>query len=295
VRRRDEGRRTKDRRTTHYMNMMAEKTLEDIEVDLLLEGVYRHYGYDFRNYSRPSVKRRLLLALEREGTGTLSGLQEKVLHDAACMNRLLQALSVNVTSMFRDPEFFAMFRSKVVPLLRTYPFVRIWNAGCSTGEEAYSLAILLSEEGLYDRCRIYATDMHGKALERAEAGTYPLPELERSAGAYRQAGGTSSFCSYYKARSGHGEMDPSLRRNMVFAEHNLVVDGTFNEFNVVLCSNVLIYFNQALKDRVHGLLYDSLAMFGVLGLGKQETIKFTSRQGCYKELDGAARLYRKVA
>jgi len=274
-----------------------EKTLADIEVDLLLEGVYRHYGYDFRNYSRPSVTRRLLLALEREGLATLSGLQEKVLHNASYMNRLLLALSVNVTSMFRDPGFYAAFRSKVVPLLRTYPFVRICNAGCSTGEEAYSMAIVLSEEGLYDRCRIYATDMSAGVLERAEAGTYSLSELRRSDDAYRQAGGTGSLSSFYKARShsDRAEIEPSLKRNIVFAEHNLVMDGTFNEFNVVLCRNVLIYFNRELQDRVHGLLYDSMVMFGALGLGKQETIKFTSRQRCYKELDGPTRLYRKVA
>jgi chemotaxis protein methyltransferase CheR len=291
--------------------------LVDIEIDLLLEGVYRHYGYDFRSYSRSSVKRRVLLTLEREGVSTVSGLQTKVLHDAACMNRLIHALSVNVTSMFRDPEFFATFRSKVVPLLRTYPFVRIWNAGCSTGEEAYSMAIVLSEEGLYDRCSIYATDISATALEKAEAGVYPLSELERSANTYRQAGGTGDFSAFYKpvgqgSQHGSGQtraesvptahrppptglLDPSLRRNIVFAEHNLVVDGTFNEFNVVLCRNVLIYFNRELQDRVHGLLYESLAMFGVLGLGKQETIRLTSHQGCYKELDGPARLYRKVA
>lgn len=272
-----------------------QKTLSDIEVDLLLEGVYRHYGYDFRDYSRASVKRRLLQSLEREGVSTFSGLQEKALHDAACMNRMLLALSVNVTSMFRDPAFYAAFRSKVIPLLRTYPFVRIWNAGCSTGEEVYSIAILLTEEGLYDRCRIYATDMHAGVLEQAEAGSYSISEIERSAAAYRQAGGTRHFSSFFSEGAGQAEIDPSLKRNIVFAEHNLVVDGTFNEFNVVLCRNVLIYFNRRLKDKVHGLLYESLAMFGVLGLGKQETIRFTSHEDCYREFDGPGRLYRKVA
>jgi len=278
---------------------MSDKTpesiLEDIEVDLLLEGVYRHYGYDFRDYSRPSVKRRVAQTVEREKAGTISGLQEMVLHDPSCMQRLLLALSINVTSMFRDPEFYAAFRTKVVPLLRTYPFVRIWNAGCATGEEAYSMAILLNEEGLYDRSHIYATDMNRVALQKAEAGTFPLAAVEECADAYRQAGGTRSLSSYYSDRSGRAQLDPWLKRNIIFAEHNLSTDGPFNEFNVVLCRNVLIYFNRDLQDRVHGLLYESLAIFGVLGLGKRETIRFTSHQACYKDLDGPARLYRKIA
>lgn len=271
------------------------KTVEDIELELLLEGLFQQYGYDFRDYSRASVMRRVVDAMQQEQARTISALQAKVLHDPECMGRLLLALSVSVTSMFRDPDFYMTFRSKVVPVLRTYPFIRIWNAGCSTGEEAYSLAILLREEGLQERSRIYATDVNKVALERAEAGTYPLRAMQQYADNYHEAGGTRSFTDLYTVRAGEGHLDPSLKRNIVFAEHNLVTDAPFNEFNVVLCRNVLIYFNRSLQDRVHNLLYKSLAIFGVLGLGKRETIRFTSHQDCYKELDGPARLYRKVA
>ncbi len=269
-------------------------TLENIEVALLLEGVYRHYGFDFRDYSLASIKRRVWQSVQREGLHTISGLQEKVLHDPECMARFLLALSINVTAMFRDPDFYLTFRNKVVPVLRTYPFIRVWNAGCSTGEEAYSMAILLKEEGLYDRCRIYATDMNKVVLESAEAGVFRLSAMEEYAANYRQAGGTGSFEGFYTAKRDKAIFEPSLKRNIVFAQHNLVTDGPFNEFNVILCRNVMIYFNRSLQDRVHNLLYDSLSMFGVLGLGKRETIRFTSRQGCYAELDGHARLYRKV-
>jgi chemotaxis protein methyltransferase CheR len=237
----------------------------------------------------------VLHAVQLEGVRTISGLQERVLHDAQSMKRLVGTLSVSVTSMFRDPDFYAALRHKVVPLLRTYPSLRIWNAGCATGEEVYSLAVLLREVGLYDRCHIYATDMESSALDRAEAGIYPLAAMQEYAHNYVQAGGTSALTNYYTVRSRVAVVDPSLRANIVFAQHNLVTDGAFNEFNMVLCRNVLIYFSRELKVRVHGLLYESLGMFGVLGLGKRETIKFTSHERCYRELDGATRLYRKVA
>ncbi len=273
---------------------MPDKTLEDIEIDLLLEGVYRHYGYDFRDYSLASVRRRVWQTARDEGACTISGLQEKVLHDVECLNRLLHALSINVTSMFRDPDFYLAFRKRVVPVLRTHPFIRIWNVGCSTGEEAYSIAILLREEGLYDRCQIYATDFNKAALQKAAAGVFSLPSMREYTANYSQAGGTASFPSLYEVKNGSATIDPSLKQNIVFTQHNLVTDSAFNEFNVVLCRNVLIYFNKTLQDRVHKLLYDSLSMFGILGLGKKETIRFTSHQGCYEELDGNARLYRKV-
>ena len=273
---------------------MPDKTLQDIEIELLLEGVYRHYGYDFRDYSPTSVRRRVSQVICNEGVRTISGLQEKILHDPECLNRLLDAFSIDVTSMFRDPDFYLAFRKKVVPLLRTYPFVRIWNAGCATGQEAYSMAILLKEEGLYERCRIYATDFNQAALRKAEAGALPVSAIKEYAANYSQAGGAGSFTDLYEVEDRVAILDPSLKRNIVFAQHNLAIDGAFNEFNVVLCRNVLIYFNKTLQDRVHKLLYDSLAMFGVLGLGKKETIRFTSHQGCYEELEGSVRLYRKV-
>ena len=273
---------------------MTEKTLEDIELRLLLEGIYQHYGYDFRDYSPASLKRRLGHAVKSEKVGTISGLQERVLHNREAMERLLLVLSVNVTAMFRDPDFYLAFRQKVVPILRTYPFARIWNAGCATGEEAYSLAILLSEEGLYDRCQIYATDMNTALLEQAEAAIFPTTTIQEYAANYARAGGTSDFSRMFRTGSDKASLDPSLKKNIVFAQHNLATDSAFNEFNVVLCRNVMIYFNRELQNRVHGLLYDSLAVFGVLGLGMKETIKFTSHQESYKELDAAARLYRKI-
>jgi chemotaxis protein methyltransferase CheR len=278
---------------------MPEKTREDIEIDLLLEGVYQQYGYDFRDYSRALLKRRILHTMRSENAGTISGLQEKVLHNAESVDNLFTSLSIGVTSMFRDPEFYLAFRQKVVPILRTYPFVRIWNAGCSTGEEAYSLAIVLNEEGLHDRFHIFATDMNTAALERAQAGTVALSVLPDYAANYKLSGGTADFLGLFT--NGSGRHQPSratlkafLKENITFAQHNLTTDAAFNEFNVVLCRNVLIYFNRDLQGRVHRLLYESLATFGILGLGKKETIKLTPYQNRYTELDSPNRLYRKI-
>ena len=268
--------------------------LEQIEIELLLEGIFRHYGYDFRNYAAASLKRRISHQLRVEGLQTISGFQERVLHDPACMERLLLALSINVTAMFRDPSFYSTFRRKVIPLLRTYPSVRIWHAGCSTGEEVYSMAILLQEEGLYDRCRLYATDMNRLVLERAANGIFPLRMMQEYTTNYLQAGGTRSFSELYTARGEYAIFDPLLRTNMVFAQHNLVTDRSFNEFHVILCRNVMIYFNKALQSHVHGLLYESLVKLGVLGLGSKEGLHFSSHAECYEELDAAERLYRKV-
>src|SRR2546430_13042476 len=240
--------------------------LEAIEIKLLAEGIYQHYGFDFRDYSQPSLKRRIFKRIYAEGLSTVSGLLEKVLHDPACMERLLLDLSINTTAMFRDPTFYLAFRQKVVPTLRTYPFVRIWHAGCSTGEEVYSMAMLLQEEGLYERCRIYATDINETVLQRAKEGIFPLSSMQENTSNYIAAGGTGNFSQYYTARYDHAIFRPSLRDNVVFAQHNLVTDASFNHFNVILCRNVLIYFNNVLQDRVQQLFLDSMEMFGVLGL-----------------------------
>jgi chemotaxis protein methyltransferase CheR len=269
--------------------------LEDIEVHLLTEGIYRHYGFDFRDYSLPSLRRRIWKRVYAEGLGTISGLIEKVLHDAACMERLLLDLSVNTTAMFRDPTFYLAFRRKVVPLLRTYPFVRIWHAGCSTGEEVYSMAILLQEEGLYDRCRIYATDINEAVLQKAKTGIFPIQTMQENTSNYISAGGTGTFSDYYTARYDYTIFRPSLRENVVFAQHNLVTDASFNHFNVIFCRNVLIYFNNALQDRVQQLFLESMEMFGILGLGKKETIRYTAVADNYEELDVEERLYRRTA
>src|SRR5881227_2969697 len=235
--------------------------LEQIEIQLLLEGIFRHYGYDFRGYAPGSLKRRLWHRAYAEGLTTISGLTEKVLHDAQSMERLLLDLSINTTAMFRDPTFYVAFRQEVVPLLRTYPFVRIWHAGCSTGEEVYSMSILLQEEGLYDRCRIYATDINESVLQKAKTGFFPIATMQENTSNYIAAGGKGTFSDYYTARYDYAIFRPSLRENVVFAQHNLVTDASFNHFNVILCRNVFIYFNNVLQDRVHQLFQQSLEMF----------------------------------
>lgn len=267
---------------------------EAVEVSLLLEAVYRHYGHDFREYAYASLKRRIRNVMQSEGVETISRLQERLLHDPECFQRFLLAVSVNVTAMFRDPDFFRGFRNRVVPLLRTYPFIRIWHAGCSTGEEVYSMAILLQEEGLYDRCRIYATDMDDAVLKQAMDGIVPLKALPQYEENYRQSGGKGSLSDYYTAAYGSARFRASLRENMVFSQHNLAMDGSFNEFHAILCRNVMIYFNRALQDRVHRLLYESLAMFGILGLGSKETLQFTPYERNYEQLAPSCKIYRRI-
>jgi chemotaxis protein methyltransferase CheR len=268
--------------------------LQDIEIGLLLDGLYRVHGFDFREYSRASIKRRILELMQAEKLETVSALQNKVLHDAACLDRLLLGLSVHATAMFRDPSFYLTFRKKVVPLLRTYPTVQIWIAGCSTGEEVYSLAILLQEESIYPKCRIYATDISQAVLRRARDGIFPLAAMRDYTNNYHQGGGKHEFSDYYTAQYGNVIFSSALRNNVVFSEHNLATDGSFNEFQVILCRNVMIYFNKDLQARVHNLLYDSLSMFGVFGLGNKESLKFTPRAGFYEHINENDKLYRKV-
>jgi chemotaxis protein methyltransferase CheR len=276
-------------RMSHYPSH-----LEDIEIRLLLEGIYQYYGFDFRNYAIDSLKRRICNLMQAENLSSISDLQKKVLHDPVYKERLLLELSVNVTGMFRDPGFYAAFRHHVIPLLKTYPFIRIWHAGCATGEEVYSLAILLLEAGIYHRCRIYATDINEELLNKAKAGVVPLRLMQEYARLYRQSGGTGNFSDYYTAVYNNGVFHSMLKKNIVFSPHNLVTDGSFNEFNVILCRNVLIYFNTQLQKRVHQLLYESLRTFGILGLGQQETLKMTSYEHLYEELIGNEKIYRKI-
>lgn len=269
--------------------------LERIEIELLLEALHRHYGYDFRSYAYASLKRRLWKYAEAEGVTTISALQDRVLHDPAAMERLLMSLSVNVTAMFRDPGFYRAFRETVVPLLRTYPFVRIWHAGCATGEEVYSMAILLQEEGLYDRTRIYATDINEVLLQKAREGIFPLDKMQEYTRNYLSAGGTHSFSGYYTAAYDGALFSPALRRNVVFAQHNLVTDRSFSEFNVILCRNVMIYFDRELQSRVHQLFYDSLPVYGILALGSKESLRFSPVEDHYEELSEREKIYRKVS
>ena len=274
---------------------MTRSDLEQLELRLLLEAVYSQYGYDFRGYSRSSLRRRVWRRVTEEGLQTISGLQEALLHDPAVMDRLLVDLSINVTSMFRDPTFYAALRQTVVPLLKTYPYVRIWNAGCATGEETYSLAILLHEEGLAERTRIYATDINEGVLRRAREGAFPLERMQEFTRDYIRAGGRQAFSDYYKVLGDKVRFEPSLAEPVVFAQHNLVSDHRFNEFHLIVCRNVLIYFDRALQDRVHGLFHESLVRFGMLALGHKESIRFTSHADSYTELDPAEKIYRRVA
>lgn len=271
-----------------------EDELERLEISLLVDGVYQHYGCDFRNYAYASLRRRVWNVVRSERLGTVTGLLERILHDSACMERFLAQLTVNVTAMFRDPTFYVAFREQVVPLLRAYPFIRIWHAGCSTGEEVYSMAILLQEEDLYRRCRIYATDLNELALKAARDGIFPLESMKEYAENYALAGGKATLEDYYTSASyDHVIFRQSLRKNVVFSHHNLATDGSFNEFNVILCRNVMIYFNPTLQARVHNLFYESLRRFGVLVLGHKESLKGTVRETSYEELDGRERIYRK--
>jgi len=268
--------------------------LERIEIELLLEGIFRHYGFDFRAYAYASIRRRLWKRIEEEGLASVSALQERVLHEPEMMEKLLLDLSINVTAMFRDPSFYVAFRQHVVPMLRTYPFIRIWHAGCSTGEEVYSMAMLLREEGLYDRSRIYATDINEVVLKRAKAGIFPLERMQEYTDNYLRAGGKKSFSEYYTAKYGGALFDQSLTKNVVFSQHNLVTDRSFSEFNAILCRNVLIYFDKTLQSKVHSLFYDSLVMFGVLVLGSKEILRFMPHEENYEQIAPPEKIFRKV-
>ena len=251
-------------------------------------------GFDFRHYARPSIERRVFRRVRAEDTGTIAGLAERVLDDLGCLERVLGDLSVLTTTMFRDPPLYRALRARVVPALRTYPFIRVWAAGCATGEEAYSIAILLDEENLYRRSRIYATDMNEAALARARTGRFPLGRMQEYTGNYIAGGGTRAFSEYFTVHGDEARFDPRLAENLVFAQHNLVTDRRFNEFNLILCRNVLIYFDRALQERVQNLLYGSLGMLGVLALGAKESLRSAPHQRCYEELEEGQPLYRRI-
>jgi len=267
----------------------------DLEVDNLLEGIVDRYGYDFRDYARPALDRRVRAFMKEEGMPGLRQLRDKLLGDPDTMQRFLSNLSVSVTSMFRDPGLYEIFRRDIVPVLRTFPFIRIWHAGCATGQEVYSMAILMQEEGLYDRCRFYATDMDESALRTAKEGIFSLHAMRKYTANYIASGGKGSFSDHYTARYNSAILKSSLKKNIVFANHNLVSDGSFNEFHVILCRNVLIFFNERLQARVHGLFHQSLANFGYLGLGAKESLAAGGCRKAYIEINAKHRLYRKIA
>lgn len=267
--------------------------ITDIEIRLLLDGIYQVYGYDFREYAEASLRRRLTQWLQKSGLGGFSEVQARVLRDRELFSGLLEGLTVNVSEMFRDPDFFKALRKEVVPHLKTYPFVKIWAAGCSAGEEAYSLAILLCEEGLESRYRIYATDINEKTLRQAEEGIYPLERMRQFTQSYQKAGGTRAFADYYTARYDRAILSRDLRNNMVFASHNLAVDAGIGEMQLVLCRNLLIYFKTALKDRALKLFDEGLSNGGFLCLGMKESLSNRGIAGGYREIARGMRIYRK--
>jgi chemotaxis protein methyltransferase CheR len=263
-------------------------TAFDIELPLLLEAVYRKYHYDFRGYAAASLKRRLTQAMDRFGCRTLSQLQDRLLHEAALFPALLDFLTVQVSEMFRDPAYFRALREKVVPLLRTYPSLKVWVAGCSTGEEVYSMAILLQEEGLLERSLIYATDINAGALERAQAGIYDAARIGGFTENHRKSGARSSLSDYYTAAYGKAVFDKSLKTNIVFADHSLSTDSAFSEVQ-------LVYFDRQLQDRVLGLFSDSLCRKGFLGLGAKESLRFSSHSYAFSDFAPGDKIFQKEA
>ena len=272
---------------------MTPSEVEDVEIRLLLEGVQQVYGYDFRDYAAASIKRRLTQWLAESAFATYSEAQSRLLRDPEVFFSLLQGITVNVTEMFRDPAFFRAIREQVVPFLKTYPFVKIWHAGCASGEEAYSLAILLNEEGMAGRYRMYATDIDEVVLQKAAEGVMPMTTMQKYTRNYQKAGGTASFADYYTARYDRAILAADLKKSIVFAPHNLAVDAEFGEMNMVLCRNVMIYFKPALKDRCLRLFDNSLLPGGFLCLGLKETLERKKLGERYSELAPMTRIYRK--
>ncbi len=267
--------------------------VEDLEIQLLLEALFQRYHYDFRNYARASIKRRLTQARLQLGFSSISSMQDSLLHDTATLPLLLGYLTVQVSEMFRDPAYFRALREKVVPHLRTYPSLKVWVAGCSHGEELYSLAILLREEGLEERTIFYATDINPAALAAAEAGVYPLELIRKFTENHQKSGGKSSLSDYYTADYGRAIFDKSLRSRVVFSDHSLVTDAVFGEMHLISCRNVLIYFDRPLQDRAIGLFRDSLARKGFLGLGSKESLRFSSHAGAFAEFARDEKIYQR--
>lgn len=266
----------------------------DIEIGLLLEAVFARYGHDFRDYAPAALKRRIVQALPRFGCESVSQLQDRVLRDPSAFSQLLQQLTIQVSDLFRDPPYFRAVRERVIPLLVTYPSVKLWIAGCANGEEVYSFAILLDEAGLLERSVIYATDVHPEALRRAEEGVYTLDRFARFTQNYQQAGGTRSLSDYYVAAYGGAVFDRRLRRNVVFSDHSLATDSAFAEVQMVSCRNVLIYFNRRLQDRAVGLFADSVCPLGFLGIGARESLRLTRHADGFADFAPEERIYRRI-
>ncbi|MBN1314043.1 MAG: protein-glutamate O-methyltransferase CheR [Anaerolineales bacterium] len=266
--------------------------IENIEIDLLLEAIYQRYGYDFKNYARASIERRARGFLAHSGYSKISELIPRLLHEEYFFEQLVKEFSITVSDMFRDPPVYRAIREKVVPFLKTYPYIKIWHSGCATGQEVYSLAIVLKEEGIYDRATLFATDFNDTALDQAREGIYGLDAVKQFTINYQQAGGTGSFSEYYHAQYDSMIINPALKKNITFANHNLVTDSVFGEMHFILCRNVLIYFNKELKNRVLDLFKESLIYGGFLCLGSKESLMFTSVNNDFITIDESCKIYQ---
>jgi chemotaxis protein methyltransferase CheR len=266
---------------------------DNAELQSLLEAIYQTYGYDFRHYSQASIRRRILQRSTRSNLPDLATLQNKILHDKNFFNTLLMDFSINVTEMFRDPSFYLVLRQTVIPILKTYPIVRIWNAGCSSGEEIYSTAILLREEGLQSKSLIYATDFNEVILQKAREGIFPSERMKIYTSNYQQAGGKESFTNYYALKNNVAVMDNTLKKNIIFSTHNLATDGVFGEMHLIMCRNVLIYFDKELQNKVIGLFHESLVRKGILCLGSKESLRFTNYNQMFDELIAQEKIFQK--
>ncbi|CAN5144562.1 chemotaxis protein CheR [soil metagenome] len=273
---------------------LVTSSIEDIEIQLLLEALYQHYHYDFRHYARASIKRRLVQARAQLGYDSISAIQAEVLRDATLLPRLLDFLTVQVSEMFRDPSYFRALREKVIPHLRTYPSLKVWVAGCSNGEELYSLAILFHEEGLAKKTLFYATDINPTALNAAQAGVYPLDRIRLFTENHQQSGGRSSLSDYYTANYGRAVFDKTLCSQAVFSDHSLVTDAAFGEMHLISCRNVLIYFDRELQDRAVGLFRDSLARRGFLGLGSKESLRFSAHADSFGAFAREEKIFQRA-
>ncbi len=272
---------------------MRKEESERIEIDLLLEAIYQRCGYDFRSYARASIERRVIQFVSQNQLSSISELIPRVFHDEKILSNLVRYFSISVTEMFRDPFVYRKVRQDIVPLLRTYPHVKIWHAGCSTGEEVYSLAILLQEEGLYDRATLYATDFNDASLDKARAGIFSNEKIQEATRNYQMAGGTGAFSDYYHSHYDAAAIGGSLKKGITFANHNLATDGAFGEMHLIFCRNVLIYFNRELQNRVLSLFTESLVHGGFLCIGTKESLDFSEVRDRYTDVNGKARIYKK--
>ena len=264
-----------------------------MEITSLLEAFFQKYSYDFRHYSEAHIRRRIMNRMNMSGFENIDQMQSRLLTDEVFASEFLQDLSITVTEMFRDPGFYLSLRENVIPILKTYPFIKIWHAGCATGEEAYSMAIIMQEEGLYERTTIYATDFNQQALSQAKEGIFSSKMMKEYTANYQLSGGKESFSDYYTANYDSVIINKSLKRNIVWANHNLVTDSVFAEVHLILCRNVLIYFDKNLQNKVQKLFHNSLINGGILCLGSKEGLQFTDLSEEYTELDKKQRIFKK--